>query len=71
MPLLAVAVVLIGLLSAVDLLRTVSGARGIPAHADELQTAQPGAPQPAATTLTPIAVVRGHSAEGDVIDSAA
>lgn len=70
-PLLAVVVVLIGLLSAVDLLRTITGARGVLASADQPQTSQPGAPRPAATMLTPMAVARGQSADGDVIDSAA
>jgi hypothetical protein len=69
--LLAVAVVLIGLLSAVDLLRTVTRARGVRAYADQAQTAQAGAPQPPATTLRRTAAVRGQSAGSDVIDSAA
>jgi hypothetical protein len=74
-PLLAVAVVLIGLLSAVDLLRTVTRARGVRAYADkpadQAQTAPAGAPQPIATTLRRVAGVRGQSARSDVIDSAA
>jgi hypothetical protein len=70
-PLLAVAVVLIGLLSTVDLLLTITGTRGIRAHGDQPDTADAGQMQPAATTLRPVAAFGGQSAKGDVIDSAA
>lgn len=69
MPLLAVVVVLIGLLGTVDLLLTVTGARGVRGYGD--LPAEAGQMQPAGPTLRPVAVFGGQSAEGDVIDSAA
>ena len=67
MSLLAVAVVVIGLLSAIDLLRTIAGLRGVRAYGDEVHG---GGVRPTAATLRP-AAFHGQAAGSDVIDSAA